>query len=74
LVTGLPVVSEVMEPRDVPLLEAYADILQVGARNIQNFFLLKRLGKSFRPILLKRGLMTTVEEFLIRGVHPRGWK
>ena len=62
--TGLPVVTEVMDSTDVDLIEAYADVLQVGARNAQNFSLLKRLGRSRKPVLLKRGLMNTVEEFL----------
>ncbi len=62
--TGLPVVTEVMDSTDVDLIEAYADVLQVGARNAQNFSLLKRLGRSKKPVLLKRGLMNTIEEFL----------
>ena len=62
--TGLPVVTEVMDSTDVDLVEAYADVLQVGARNAQNFSLLKRLGRSRKPVLLKRGLMNTVDEFL----------
>ncbi len=62
--TGLPVVTEVMDAVDIPLVEQYADILQVGARNSQNFSLLKKIGLSRKPVILKRGLMTTVEEFL----------
>lgn len=62
--TGLPIVTEVMDSTDVDLVEAYADVLQVGARNAQNFSLLKRLGRSRKPVLLKRGLMNTVDEFL----------
>ena len=62
--TGLAVVTEVMDSADVDLVEAYADVLQVGARNAQNFSLLKRLGLSRKPVLLKRGLMSTVDEFL----------
>ncbi|MDR3203169.1 MAG: 3-deoxy-7-phosphoheptulonate synthase [Deltaproteobacteria bacterium] len=62
--TGLGIVTEVMDSSDVDLVESYADILQVGARNSQNFTLLKRLGKANKPVLLKRGLMNTVEEFL----------
>jgi 3-deoxy-7-phosphoheptulonate synthase len=62
--TGLPVVTEVMDSADLPLLEAYADIIQVGARNVQNFSLLKKVGACGKPVLLKRGLMTTIEEFL----------
>ncbi len=62
--TGLPVVTEVMDAADLPLLQEYADIIQVGARNVQNFSLLKRLGACGKPVLLKRGLMTTIDEFL----------
>ncbi|MDR0620301.1 MAG: 3-deoxy-7-phosphoheptulonate synthase [Deltaproteobacteria bacterium] len=62
--TGLGIVTEVMDSSDIDLVESYADILQVGARNSQNFSLLKRLSKTRKPILLKRGLMNTVEEFL----------
>jgi 3-deoxy-7-phosphoheptulonate synthase len=62
--TGLAIVTEVMDSTDVDLVSSYADILQVGARNAQNFSLLKRLGQLNKPILLKRGLMNTVEEFL----------
>ncbi|MDR1084100.1 MAG: 3-deoxy-7-phosphoheptulonate synthase [Deltaproteobacteria bacterium] len=62
--TGLSIVTEVMDSSEVELVEAYADILQVGARNAQNFSLLKRLGQVNKPVLLKRGLMNTVEEFL----------
>jgi 3-deoxy-7-phosphoheptulonate synthase len=62
--TGLAIVTEVMDSTDVDLVASYADVLQVGARNAQNFSLLKRLGQLNKPILLKRGLMNTVEEFL----------
>ncbi len=62
--TGLAIVTEVMDSTDVDLVEKYADVLQVGARNAQNFSLLKRLGQSRKPILLKRGLMNTIDEFL----------
>ncbi|MDR2350591.1 MAG: 3-deoxy-7-phosphoheptulonate synthase [Deltaproteobacteria bacterium] len=62
--TGLSIVTEVMDSLDIDLVESYADILQVGARNSQNFSLLKRLSKCRKPVLLKRGLMNTVEEFL----------
>jgi 3-deoxy-7-phosphoheptulonate synthase len=62
--TGLPVVTEVMDSADLPLLTAYADIIQVGARNVQNFSLLKKVGACGKPVLLKRGLMTTIEELL----------
>ena len=67
--TGLPIVTEVMDSSDIPLVEAYADMIQVGARNVQNFSLLKKLGRVERPILLKRGLMTTVEEFLMSAEY-----
>ncbi len=62
--TGLPVVTEVLEPEKVELAAQYADMLQIGARNVQNFSLLKAAGKSGLPILLKRGMMTTIEEWL----------
>jgi 3-deoxy-7-phosphoheptulonate synthase len=67
--TGMPVVTEVMNPMDVDLVARYSDILQVGARNIQNFSLLKRIGKAKRPILLKRGMMTTINEFLMSAEY-----
>jgi 3-deoxy-7-phosphoheptulonate synthase len=61
---GLAVVTEVMTPEQVPLVSQYADVLQVGARNMQNFALLHAVGESHKPVLLKRGLMSTIEEFL----------
>ncbi len=67
--TGLPVVTEVMDTADVDLVESYADILQVGARNVQNFCLLKRVGQARKPVLLKRGLMTTIKEFLMAAEY-----
>ncbi|MEW5723034.1 MAG: 3-deoxy-7-phosphoheptulonate synthase [Thermodesulfobacteriota bacterium] len=67
--TGLPVVTEVMDTGDVELVEAYADVLQVGTRNCQNFSLLKRLGRAAKPVLLKRGLMNTLEEFLMSAEY-----
>jgi len=66
---GMPIVTEVMNPADVERIAEYSDILQVGARNVQNFSLLKRIGKSKRPILLKRGMMTTVTEFLMSAEY-----
>ena len=63
--TGLPVVTEILSPENVELLEEYADVMQVGARNMQNFSLLKKLGKVKRPVLLKRGMMCTVKEALM---------
>lgn len=62
--TGLPVITEVMAPEDVELVESYADILQIGARNMQNFTLLKTVGKAGKPVMLKRGMSATVEEWL----------
>ena len=62
--TGLPVVTEVMSPENVGIVEEYADILQIGTRNMQNYPLLKRVGKASKPVLLKRGLSSTVEEWL----------
>ncbi|MBI5572302.1 MAG: 3-deoxy-7-phosphoheptulonate synthase [Desulfomonile tiedjei] len=63
-VAGIPIVTEVVTPEQVPLVAQYADILQVGARNVQNFALLHAVGESHKPVLLKRGLMSTIEEFL----------
>src|SRR5215470_18096525 len=60
--TGLGIITEVMSDRDVELVAEYADILQIGARNMQNFALLKTLGRCGRPILLKRGLSATIKE------------
>jgi 3-deoxy-7-phosphoheptulonate synthase len=62
--TGLPVVTEVMDTRQVAMVAEYADMLQVGSRNMQNYPLLKEVGLIRKPILLKRGMMATVEEFL----------
>lgn len=62
--TGLPIVSEVMDPRDVAWMEEFVDIFQVGARNMQNFSLLKELGRSKKPVLLKRGMHSTLKELL----------
>ena len=67
--TGLPVVTEVVNPADVDLVEAHADILQIGARNVQNFALLKRVGQARKPVLLKRGMMTTIEELLMSAEY-----
>ncbi len=66
---GLPIVSEVMETTQIPLMEDYVDILQVGARNMQNFSLLRALGKVRKPVLLKRGLAATVEEWLLAAEY-----
>lgn len=62
--TGLPVVTEVLDTRDVSWVSEYADVLQIGARNIQNFSLLKEVGKIDKPVLLKRGMDSTLEELL----------
>jgi len=62
--TGLPVVTEVLAPGDVELVESYADVLQIGARNMQNYPLLRRVGSSEKPVLLKRGMAATIEEWL----------
>lgn len=67
--SGLPIVTEVMNPQEVDLVAKYADIMQVGARNIQNFSLLKELGKLKKPVLLKRGMMTTISEFLMSAEY-----
>jgi len=61
---NMPVVTEVVDPHDVSLISRYADILQVGARNMQNYSLLTKVGKSKRPVVLKRGLSSTVKEWL----------
>ncbi len=61
---GMGVVTEVVDSGDIELIESYADILQVGARNMQNFQMLKALGKSKKPIMLKRGLSATISEWL----------
>ena len=67
--TGLPIVTEVMSASDVGLIEAYADVLQIGARNTQNFALLKAVGLAKKPVLLKRGMMTTLEELLMSAEY-----
>jgi len=67
--TGLPIVTEVVNPRDVDLVAKYADVMQVGARNTQNFALLKMLGTLDKPVLLKRGMATTIQEFLMSAEY-----
>jgi 3-deoxy-7-phosphoheptulonate synthase len=67
--TGLPTVTEVVNPADVDIVESYADMLQIGARNIQNFALLKKVGHSRKPVLLKRGMSTTIEELLMSAEY-----
>jgi 3-deoxy-7-phosphoheptulonate synthase len=66
---NLLVISEVMDSTQIPLLSAYADILQVGARNMQNFNLLRELGKVRKPVLLKRGISATIEELLLSAEY-----
>lgn len=67
--TGMPVVTEVMDPALVPLVAEYADILQIGARNMQNYTLLNAVGKSGRPVLLKRSFSGTIEEWLMSAEY-----
>jgi 3-deoxy-7-phosphoheptulonate synthase len=67
--TGLAIITEVMSDRDVELVAEYADIMQIGARNMQNFALLKTLGKCGRPVLLKRGMSSTVKELLMSAEY-----
>ena len=67
--TGLGVVTEVMAPDQVELVARYADVLQIGARNMQNYTLLEAVGKVRKPVLLKRGLMSTVEELLLAAEY-----
>jgi 3-deoxy-7-phosphoheptulonate synthase len=66
---GLPVVTEIMDPHDIDLVVEHADMLQVGARNAQNFSLLRRLGRIKKPVLLKRGMSTKLEEFLMAAEY-----
>ena len=65
----IPVVTEVMNTTDVDLVEEHTDILQIGARNVQNFPLLKMVGRAQKPVLLKRGMMTTIEELLMSAEY-----
>jgi len=67
--TGLAIVTEVMSPQYVPMVSSYADILQIGARNMQNYPLLEAVGKTSKPVLLKRGLMSTIEELLMAAEY-----
>ncbi len=66
---GMPVITEVFDPRDVQLVEKYADILQIGARNMQNFRLLTEVGKSHRPVMLKRGMSATIKEWILAAEY-----
>ncbi len=67
--TGLPVITEVLSEKDVPMVAEYADILQIGARNMQNFALLKAVGRVNKPVMLKRGLSATIEEWLLAAEY-----
>ncbi len=67
--TGLPIVTEVLKPEDVDLVAEFADLIQVGARNMQNFALLKRVGEVGKPVLLKRGMASTIQEFLMAAEY-----
>ena len=67
--TGLPIITEVMAPHDVELVSQYADILQIGARNMQNFSLLDEVGRGHKPVMLKRGLSATYEDWLLAGEY-----
>ena len=67
--TGLPIVTEVMDPQLVPLVGQYADVFQIGARNMQNYTLLHAVGESQKPVLLKRGMSSTIEELLMAAEY-----
>jgi 3-deoxy-7-phosphoheptulonate synthase len=66
---GMPVVTEVMDPRQVPLVERYGDMFQIGARNMQNFDLLKEVGQTHKPVLMKRGMSATVRDMLMSAEY-----
>jgi len=68
-ITGLPVVTEVLDTRDIDLVYRYADILQVGSRNMQNFSLLQEVGRADKPVVLKRGFAATIEEWLLAAEY-----
>ena len=67
--TGLPVVTEIMDPRDLDVVCRYADVVQIGARNMQNFLLLAEVGRLDKPVLIKRGLSATIEEWLMAAEY-----
>src|SRR5881628_411489 len=67
--TGLPVITEVMEPDKVDVVAEHSDILQIGARNVQNFSLLRRVGAAGKPVLLKRGMSTSIQEWLLSAEY-----
>ena len=68
-ITGLKIITEIISPENIELVNEYTDIFQVGARNMQNFALLKRLGKVSKPVMLKRGMMSTLKEFLMSAEY-----
>lgn len=68
-VTGLPIITEVLDPRDLDLVCRYTDILQIGARNMHNFRLLTEVGKAGKPVMLKRGMSATIQEFLLSAEY-----
>lgn len=68
-ITGLPIITEVLDPRDLDLVARYTDIIQIGARNMQNFKLLTEVGKLKMPVMLKRGLSATIQEFLLSAEY-----
>ena len=70
--TGLPIITEVMDPRDVELLARYTDILQIGTRNMANFSLLREVGAARKPVMLKRGMSSTIEEWLQAAEYIAG--
>ncbi|MEJ2683124.1 MAG: 3-deoxy-7-phosphoheptulonate synthase [Candidatus Sulfobium sp.] len=67
--TGLPIITEIMDPRDLDVIVRYADIIQIGARNMQNFRLLLEVGSARKPVLLKRGLSSTIKEWLMSAEY-----
>lgn len=67
--TGMPVVTEIMDPRDIDKIYPYTDMFQIGSRNMQNFALLREVGKHDKPVLLKRGLAATIEDFLLAAEY-----
>lgn len=67
--TGLPIITEIMDARDLPLVEKYADCLQIGTRNMQNFSLLKEVGRSHLPVLLKRGFSATISDLIMSAEY-----
>ncbi|HEY3306024.1 MAG TPA: 3-deoxy-7-phosphoheptulonate synthase [Candidatus Binatia bacterium] len=68
-ITGLPIITEVLDPRDLDLVARYTDVLQIGARNMQNFKLLTEIGRLKLPVMLKRGLSATIQEFLLSAEY-----